>query len=235
MKNKYWVYKITSPSGKIYIGITSNIIKRFCFYKNHSCENQTIIYNSIVKYGWDNHIKEILFISLTKEEAFKKEIELIEYYKTNKTSLNISNGGLTGHGLSIDENPLSKKTLQFTKEGEFIKEWDSLNSIEYSLKFSATNIGKVCRNKTFWQHGYLWCFKEDYNNGIVPVYIDIIGKGNSKSILKYNNQMKLVKEYFSVSEAIREYKGINPKRNIYSSLKYNSIDGLGNYWKYKKL
>lgn len=57
-----FIYKITSPSGKIYIGSTSkeNIESRWIDYKKMSCKSQRKLYNSFKKYGVDNHIFEIV-------------------------------------------------------------------------------------------------------------------------------------------------------------------------------
>lgn len=54
------IYKITSPSNKIYIGQSVNIEKRFNNYKNLKCKTQTILYRSFLKYGFKNHKLEIL-------------------------------------------------------------------------------------------------------------------------------------------------------------------------------
>jgi group I intron endonuclease len=54
------IYKITSPSGKIYIGQSTNIENRFNSYRILDCKKQIKLYNSLKKYGWDNHIKEIV-------------------------------------------------------------------------------------------------------------------------------------------------------------------------------
>jgi group I intron endonuclease len=53
------IYKITSPSGKIYIGQSWDIIRRFENYRRCSPRQQSM-YNSIKKYGYDNHIFEVL-------------------------------------------------------------------------------------------------------------------------------------------------------------------------------
>lgn len=50
------IYKITSPTGKIYIGQSVNIEKRWnSYYKNLSCKEQRIIYNSLKKHGFENY------------------------------------------------------------------------------------------------------------------------------------------------------------------------------------
>jgi group I intron endonuclease len=59
---KIGIYKITSPSGKIYIGQSVDINKRFTTYKNLDCIKQHILYKSLIKYGYENHKFEILII-----------------------------------------------------------------------------------------------------------------------------------------------------------------------------
>jgi len=54
------IYKITSPNGKIYIGSSNDIENRFCKYKNLKCENQSKLFNSLKKYGFEEHKFEII-------------------------------------------------------------------------------------------------------------------------------------------------------------------------------
>ena len=54
------IYKITSPSGKIYVGSSINIDKRKKHYRNLDCKTQRKLYNSFIKYGYDNHLFKIL-------------------------------------------------------------------------------------------------------------------------------------------------------------------------------
>ena len=54
------IYKITSPSRRIYIGQSVNINSRYIHYKNLHCKTQIKLYNSIVKYGWENHKFEVI-------------------------------------------------------------------------------------------------------------------------------------------------------------------------------
>jgi group I intron endonuclease len=54
------VYKITSPSGKVYIGSAKNLKKRIRRYKALDCKNQPRLYNSLIKYGVDNHVFEVV-------------------------------------------------------------------------------------------------------------------------------------------------------------------------------
>lgn len=54
------IYKITSPSKRIYIGKSTNVRSREYFYKRLHCKAQTLLYRSIKKYGWDRHKFEII-------------------------------------------------------------------------------------------------------------------------------------------------------------------------------
>lgn len=90
----YFVYKHTAPNGKVYIGITrQNPEKRWS--KGLGYNRYGIFHNAIKKYGWENIKHEILFFGLTKEEAKKKEIELIAQYKSTEREYgyNMSPGG----------------------------------------------------------------------------------------------------------------------------------------------
>ena len=93
----YYVYKHTTPVNKVYIGIT-------CVNPSHRWNNgkgyQSQLFGKAVeKYGWQNIKHEILFDSLTKEEAEQKEIELIAEYKSNQREYgyNVSSGGENIH------------------------------------------------------------------------------------------------------------------------------------------
>lgn len=94
MKNICGIYKITSPSKKIYIGQSRNICKRKSYYKNIRNNKQTRIYRSIKKYGFDKHKFEIIHECLP-EELNELEIYYIELYQTfnSKYGMNLREGG----------------------------------------------------------------------------------------------------------------------------------------------
>ena len=50
----------------------------------------------------------------------------------------------------------SKKVYQFTKDGVFVKEWDSLREIERKLGYNAGNISYCCHGKLKSAYGFLW-------------------------------------------------------------------------------
>ena len=67
------IYKITSPTNKIYIGSSKDINNRLCKYKNLKCKTQSKLYNSLKKYGYENHVIEIIE-ECTLENLLKREL-----------------------------------------------------------------------------------------------------------------------------------------------------------------
>jgi group I intron endonuclease len=82
------IYKITSPSGRIYIGQSVNINKRKRHYSYYDCKSQKKLYNSLKKYTWEKHIFEIVEecdeILLNERERYYQEL----YNTTSNTNLN---------------------------------------------------------------------------------------------------------------------------------------------------
>lgn len=82
------IYKITSPSGKIYIGQSVDIKRRFKKYKSLDCKHQIKLYNSFLKYGYINHKFEIIleceFEQLNELERFYQDL----YNVVSKNGLN---------------------------------------------------------------------------------------------------------------------------------------------------
>lgn len=54
------IYKITNPKGRIYIGQSINLEARQKIYARRGCKNQVRLYASLVKYGFSEHIFEII-------------------------------------------------------------------------------------------------------------------------------------------------------------------------------
>lgn len=117
----YFVYKHTTPSNKVYIGITCQPVNER--WRNGEGYRGQIFYRAVKKYGWEKIKHEILFEGLTKEEAEAKEIELIKEYKSNiKThGYNVENGGnSTGKHSEATKTKisLSNKGKEFSEESK---------------------------------------------------------------------------------------------------------------------
>ena len=147
------IYKITSPSGKIYIGQSVNIERRFYKYKIKDCKPQTKLYRSLNKYGVENHIFEII------EECEKSELNIKErYYQDlhdviNKglncvlQELNGKSGKLSEETkLKISKNHSKhfkgKKHSEYSKQQNRLKHLGKKHSFETCLKMSKSKKGK---------------------------------------------------------------------------------------------
>ena len=52
---KSWnIYKMTSPTDRVYVGLTSDLPKRKRNYRRADCKSQVLLYKSLNKYGFDN-------------------------------------------------------------------------------------------------------------------------------------------------------------------------------------
>lgn len=94
---KYCVYKLTSPEGKSYIGVTGRPLKiRWANGKGY--QNCRAIEEAITRYGWQNFKKEILEKGLEREEAYERERYWVMCFRTNEREYgyNLTNGGLCG-------------------------------------------------------------------------------------------------------------------------------------------
>jgi group I intron endonuclease len=57
---KAHIYKITSPTGRIYVGSSVNYTRRIKYYEGLHCKTQIKLYNSFLKHGFENHVFEII-------------------------------------------------------------------------------------------------------------------------------------------------------------------------------
>jgi group I intron endonuclease len=142
------IYKITSPSNRIYIGQSIKIEDRIKSYKNLRCKEQPKLYKSLLKYGFENHKIEVLIecneSKLNElERNYQEEYDSIEnglnciYTKTNDRS-----------GKSSEETKL-KISLNNTRPflGKKHSE-ESILKISNSLKGKKARLGAVLSQET---------------------------------------------------------------------------------------
>ena len=122
-KNTWCVYMHTSPSGKVYIGITSGNPKDrwkngFGYLKKNKNGDYTqpSMARAINKYGWDSFQHNILFENLSKQEAEHKERLFVAFWETNnpKFGYNIRGGGGSCGTMSEE----SRKKISESRMGE---------------------------------------------------------------------------------------------------------------------
>jgi group I intron endonuclease len=117
------IYKITSPSGKLYVGKTKSLRKRIAYYKWCAAKKTSsiIILNSIKKYGWDKHILEVveeIDDNLLNEREIYWIKELKTYSLDNPKGMNMTFGGDGNKGSWMHRLDLrEKQSKRFTGEG----------------------------------------------------------------------------------------------------------------------
>lgn len=134
------IYKIISPSKRIYIGQSVNIYKRWKSYKNHKCKAQPLLHNSFLKYGIEEHIFEIIHQcrKLELNELEKYYVDLFQCFNS-KYGLNLKDGGGNRACLSIESRLKISKKVSGKKNGMF----GVINTNEYKEKMSKKLKGRV--------------------------------------------------------------------------------------------
>jgi group I intron endonuclease len=82
------IYKITNPKGKIYIGQSINIERRFLEHKKLTQKGSKKLFNSLKKYGHENHKFEVIEECLI-EQLNEKEENFILLFNSHINGLNI--------------------------------------------------------------------------------------------------------------------------------------------------
>lgn len=90
------IYKLSSPSGKLYIGQTWDYQARMNQYNHNLAEGQPKLNNAFKKYGIENFEKEILDYCYSQEEMDECEIYWIKFYNSIKEGYNVREGGSCG-------------------------------------------------------------------------------------------------------------------------------------------
>ena len=143
----YKIYKITSPTGLVYIGRTRQEgDKRFRFGTNYYHNKKFLA--DVRMYGWKSFLKEVLIDGLTEEESKQKEIEYISFFDSaNPTNgYNITLGGESGNGYHHTEE--TKRRISETERGRPSPMKGKMHSEEVKAKISHSNKG-IVRRKGF--------------------------------------------------------------------------------------
>lgn len=173
MENNSGVYKFTSPSGKVYIGQSSNFNRRKSEHKYASKNTINKLYSSFQKYGMDNHKFEILFLSNDDYEKNRMEQFYINFYNSIKSGLNLID--VTGGIRSFTGKKHTEEEVKRIKER--MKGFKPIKAIEKRSKKVYCEIN----NKTY--NSFTSCAKD---LGLSQPYITgvISGKYNNKYGLK---------------------------------------------------
>lgn len=211
------IYKITSPSGKVYIGQSWDIERRF--KKNYRsvslCKNQRKLHESFTRFGISSHSFSVcheLPCDVSQEVLDQYELFYLSTFKELRFEmLNIRNAGGRGkhspetiqrmkgvagkwmlgkkdseearlnkslaakgkpkparsaiHSLRISlankgkRDSVMKAVSQYSLEGIWIRDWESIKDANRGLKINSSNIVSVCKSDRNHAGGFIWKYK----------------------------------------------------------------------------
>lgn len=226
-KDTWTVYCHTNKiNNKKYIGITSQNPKdRWNNGKGYG-KSQTYFYNAIQKYGWDNFEHDILYTNLNKDEACKKEIELIALHNTTNKDYgyNISLGG-TAPMYGRKHNKETLKNYSDKRKGSNNSFYGKHHTEKTKNILKQNRLGKKTTQEV----------KDKISRGLnrLPKGKDNpIISSHFKPITQYDLQGNLIKEWDYIKEASIIYDD-TIKKNISKCCRGIVFNVYGYVWRYK--
>jgi len=231
-----YIYGLIDPrSSKIfYIGFTQNLKKRFNIHLNINGHRRE---KNLYK---DNVIRKILNLGLepkmiildscekkinTNLNKYEHEILEIHYIKKyNDSGIKLTNLTTGGDGGCTYQ----RKVFQYSEEGKFLKEYESVNDCANIYNVNPDIISKVIdqRGKKSYRATYLFSSKEKANSFEFKET-----KKDNIPILQYSVENILINEYKSQKEASILTNISQPNINHCLKNKRNFAGGF--IWKYK--
>lgn len=198
-----YIYKLTSPNGKIYVGQTLNPIKRKSDYKHNNFKQQIKLLHSCECYNWSPHetfeIIEQCLCGKNKETLNEREIFWINFYDSFHNGLNCNEGG--NGNIGHKHTNITKEKMRKAKLGVKHSPERNAKKSEYRKGRKHTEESKklMSENKKKNMNSDV---KDRIRQGLIGNKNGIGNKAHSVKILCVNNN----KIYNSIKEASIELK-----------------------------
>lgn len=228
----YYIRQLSTS--KTYIGLTTDFVRRRGEHLYELRHNKH--YNQHLQNAWNKYAESDFEFGVleeicgTQEDLKQAEVRLIEEFSTTdkKIGFNQSKGGDTAKWRAIN---------QYTKDGVFVRTYDTIAIAAASLNKLSTPIWKALNGVIPSSHGYQWRYCDsdqdvrqsisDHNLRGVVQQFDM----QNNLISEYSNAMEAGKAIQSITNA-KSYKSvaINIRKVCYGQMKHyqNFI------WKFKK-
>lgn len=228
------IYKLTSPSGKSYIGQTTNLKDRKrCFYNPNKYYSGHKLDNAIKKYGIENFKYEII-IQIVESDKFKLrekldelEIYYIEKYDSYNNGYNMTLGGSGSKGCFQTEE--SRKKISDKAKGRKGSMTGRHLTEEQRKKVSDFAKTRTGDKNPFFGKSHSEITKKR------------IGTANSIPIIQLDLEGNIISEFPSAKEAARtlgkpraDSEIIKVCKKYVSPSGRHYITALGYKWKYKE-
>lgn len=215
------IYKLTSPSGKSYIGQSINIDRRMKKYRNANCKAQYGIYNAILKYGFDSFRLDIIHEIEDSDNVIDvlnklEELEIRLQNTMYPNGYNMVSGGNNRfasekHKENLSKSHKGKKMLPQTAEALRKSNIGRKLTDEHKLKLLNASIGRVKSDEE-----RLKISKRMSGNVIsdeTKLKLSIANKGKSKppefryilakEVYKLDMNYNFIEKYRSLSDAAK--------------------------------
>lgn len=222
MINTTKIYLVTNCFGdpnKVYIGKTKN--SREADHKR--------IYGSQIIYTYIDEVNSLKYEDWEPIESYW--IEQFKQWEFDVLNENKGGGGPITHSEEVKNKMrkskphIWKSILQYSLEGNFIKEWSNISKAALSLnKKLGAAIVENCSKKRKSAYGFIWRYKEN------PLEKNFIYKKykSNKPIIQYDLIMNFIKEWPSLMETKKYMNG-----DIQACCSGKQKTAGGFIWKYK--
>lgn len=221
-QNNYSVYKHTTPSGKVYIGITSKPVEER-WQNGRGYKRNGHFWSAIEKYGWESIQHEVLAVGLTREQAAEAEKHYISVFQSadQEKGYNLTFGGEKG----AKHTEASRRKLSESKQG---KRYNiGVPFTEERKKHLRENHADV-RGPKNPNYGKKWTKEQIAKRQEKRVYASGGKHPSARPILQIGTDGNVVKRWGSISEASKEYC----KTSIKDCLRGKYKQHRGFRWRY---
>lgn len=201
------IYKITNPSGKIYIGSSVDIDFRKYKYKKLHCKKQPKLYNSFIKYSFDSHNFEII-MECKNEDLFHFERCFQEIYNSIECGLNC---------VYVNNNEKYKIVSEETKKKISLANTGRKLTKEQREKIKINSTGRLHSEKS-------------------KQIMSTVQRGLNKNgiaVLQYSLEGVFLKEYLNMRTACREVGNNICRRHITKCCNGEGLSVKGFMWRFK--
>lgn len=238
---KWCVYIHTTPSNKVYVGITSqNPIKRW--NNGLGYNRQVYFYRAILKYGWNNIRHEIIISGISGEEAKCLEKYYINLYQANNpnSGYNLTNGGDGTLGFHHSQESRISMSIKHTgkkRPKDVIERIASKNRGRKMSKEAKKKMSEAKLNQSFETRQRISNAKKGKPHSkahCLNISKALKGRNNvwnNKAVLQCSKQGVFIKEWNTISEASRILN--ISQGNIVACCKERLKSAGGFIWKYK--
>jgi hypothetical protein len=156
------IYKITNAiNGKVYIGQTKRkLVTRWNQHKAAICSSLDFpLYRAFRKHGIENFQIECIR-ECTCEELNELEKHWIAFYNAYEKGYNGNRGGNGTEYSTLRDisHSQEKKVKQYTLNGEFVCEYESIHKAARDNNVDVNRIIACCKHRQQQSVGYQWCY-----------------------------------------------------------------------------